>query len=195
MNLRRLFFTTIICFLSLALVAQTGAPAKTKKHKWAVYAGIGPNYYFNNLVVGKDLVKPFNYSFVFRFMWEPEHFLSLGIESGYNRLYTLKASSSSGQNAHIVNSAVPIQLVVSMKFLTNYYFNFSMGQSILFNNASATNGSVNATAWSFADLGVALGYRRKLNDRFSIGAETKFYYSTHLNDKNLAVIFMAGYRF
>ena len=195
MYLRSIFFVSLICLLSSGLAAQTTSPTKNKRLKWALYAGVGPNYYFNNLKVGKDLVKPFNYSFVARFMWEPEHFLSLGIETGYNRLYTLKASNSSGQNAHIINSAVPIQIVVSMKFLNDYYFNFSMGQSILFNKATATNGNFDATSFSFADLGAALGYRRAISERFVLSAEAKFYYSTHLDDKNIALIFMAGYRF
>ena len=64
-------------------------------------------------------------------MWEPEHVLSVGIESGYYRLYTLTGPDT--LHANIANSAIPIQLVISMKFLKSFYFNFSMGQSKLIN--------------------------------------------------------------
>jgi hypothetical protein len=175
-------------------MSQTITAQQAKKHPFSIYAGFGPNIYFNNLVVAKNHVNVFNYSFVGRFMWEPEHFLSLGLETGYNRLYTVSVSSATDGSAHIINTAIPIQIVVSMKFLQRCYFNFSMGQSILLNHAtSSNNGDFSATSWSFADIGAALGYRYHLNKRFSIGGEAKFFYSTHLNDKNLALVFMAGY--
>ncbi|HTQ66018.1 MAG TPA: hypothetical protein VMI12_14560 [Puia sp.] len=192
----RSYIIILICFFSVSATAQTSKAQKAKKHPFSFYAGFGPNIYFNNLVIAKNKVNEFNYSFVGRFMWEPEHFLSLGLETGYNRLYTVSVSSATEGNAHIINTAIPIQIVVSMKFLQRCYFNFSMGQSIILNHATSSNsGDFSATSWSFADIGAALGYRHHLKNRFSIGAETKFFYSTHLNDKNLALVFMAGYNF
>jgi len=196
MTFCKLSVAFLICFFSIDTIAQNANTLKQKKHRFAVYGGFGPNYYFNNLVIGKNQVNEFNYSFAGRFMWEPEHFLSLGIESGYYRLYTLKASSPTDGTAHIINSAVPIQVVISMRFLDNFYCNFSMGQTILFNHATSSNyGDFSATSWSFADIGAALGYRYYVSKRISVSAEAKFFYSTHLDDKNLALVFMAGYKF
>jgi hypothetical protein len=183
----------LICFMSLQGMAQMDKPS-VKKHHFSFYAGLGPNYYFNNLVTGKDYVNSFNYSFTGRFMWEPGHLLSLGIESGYYRLYTVKVSQPTSVN--ISNSAVPIQLVISMKFLKNWYFNFNMGQTLLLNNANASGyGDFNATAWSLADFAASIGYKYPLHGRFFLGAETKFFYSTGYSDSNLALLFMAGYNF
>ena len=169
--------------------------AKPGKHKFSFYGGVGPNYYINNLVLSKDLVRPFNYSFVGRFMWEPEHFLSLGLESGYYMLYQLTATQDQ-TTWHISNAAVPIQLVVSMKFLKSFYFNFSFGRSLLLNKVSTSNiGSFDATSFSLADFTETLGYKIKLKHRFSIGAEAKFYYASRLEDKNFALVFVGGYNF
>ena len=192
----RLYIIILITCFSVSATAQTSDAQKAKKHPFSLYLGFGPNVYFNNLVVAKNHVNVFNYSLVGRFMWEPEHFLSLGIETGYNRLYTVSVSSPTDGSAHIINTAIPIQIVVSIKFLQHFYGNFSMGQSILLNHATSSNsGDFSATAWSFADIGAALGYRYHLKNRFSIGGEAKFFYSTHLNDKNLALVFVAGYNF
>ncbi len=184
-----------VCFIGNAQEKST----PIKKHKFTLYAGVGPNFYFNNLVIAKDYVREFNYQFVTRFMWEPEHFLSLGFETGYNRLYSIKDNSAANNEVKINNALIPLQLVISMKFMQHFYGNFTMGQSILLNNASSsnngTNTKVNATTFSLGDFGIAVGYRKIISPRFYLGAELKGYYSSKLNDKNIGLVFMSGYRF
>lgn len=179
----------LLCLVSFQAAAQMDS---SRKHRFTIYGGVGPNYYFNNLVVAKNFVNEFNYSFVGRIMWEPEHRLSLGIESGYYRLYTLNFNGP--LHSKIVNSAVPIQLVIGMRIHKSFYANFSMGLSILTNDVT-TNfaGDYDAKAVSAADFTVTLGYKKMLNERFSLGAETKVFYSSHAVDGNIALAFVAGY--
>jgi hypothetical protein len=176
--------------------AQTSDSSPVKEHRWTVYAGVGPNYYFNNLQIGSKLVNEVNFNFVTRIMWEPEYFLSLGFETGYNRLYSLSGGSGTviGESS-IVNVAIPLQVVVSMKFFNNYYCNFNLGQAILLNKVTTANvGDFNATVLSLGDFGATIGYRKDINERFRLGAELKGYYSSKLDDKNISLVFMAGYR-
>ncbi|HTQ27520.1 MAG TPA: hypothetical protein VMI35_05300 [Puia sp.] len=175
-------------------MGQQGKPAKEKKHHFAFYAGVGPNYYFNNIVTFKQDVNSWNYSITGRFMWEPGSLLSVGLESGYYRLYTVNISQPS--TAHVSTSAIPIQLVVSMKFLKDWYVNFNMGQSVLLNKAHADGYSdVNATVVSLGDFAASVGYKYKFPSRFSVGAEAKAYLSTKDNDFNVALLVVAGYNF
>ena len=185
----------LVCFFSVDVHAQKDSTAAKPRRRWAVYAGIGPNVYFNNLELARNQVNVVNYSVVARIMWEPEHFLSLGLESGYYRLYTVKTPEAG--NVFISNSAIPIQIVVSMKFLKSFYFNGSLGQSILLNEAhSQSYGNFDARTVSLGDFTTTLGYRHPLmGDHFSIGAETKFFYSGRANDCSLALVFVGGYRF
>ena len=179
------------CFLCSYSWAQETEP---KKHPFAVYAGVGPNYYFNNLVKFKDEVNELQYSFVGRFMWEPEHLLSIGFETGYYRLYSVKANGPN--QTSVRNSAVPFQLVVGMKFLKSFYYNFSIGRSLLINDITTNaDGEFDATVFSLADFTNTIGYRKKLNDRFSLGSELKLYYASKATDMNLALAFVAGYSF
>src|SRR5579872_6997442 len=104
-----------LCLFSVNVMSQIEQPAYIPRHRFSVYAGVGPSYYFNNLQLAWDHVNVVNYSVLARFMWEPEHFLSLGLETGYYRLYTLKTDQP--DKVFISNSAIPIQIVVSMKFL------------------------------------------------------------------------------
>lgn len=185
----------MIC-ISSSTFSQSVDATKAKVHKFTVYAGFGPNYYFNNLVVAKSVVNELNYSFVGRIMWEPEYNLSLGIESGYNRLYTIDEEFRGAKGTiRIVNSAIPIQLVISMKFFENIYANFTMGQSILLNKVSTSDyGGYNASATSLGDFSGAIGYRKLLKERIYLGAEVKYFTSSKLQDKNISLVFMAGYR-
>jgi hypothetical protein len=171
--------------------AQSDQNKKNKLRHFTFYGGVGPNFYFNNLVLAKDQVNVLNYSVVGRIMWEPEYRLSLGLETGYNRLYTIHTSG-----VHIINGAVPIQFVISMKFLKSFYGNFSYGRSILINKVSSTTyGNLDATAVSLADVTLTVGYKRKLNERISLGSELKYYYASKANDNNLALVFICGYHF
>lgn len=201
--MRRMFKYSCCSFLlfvlSSSVIAQDLSLTKaTKKHKFTLYAGMGPTFYFNNLAISKDYVRELNLAFVTRFMWEPEHFLSLGFETGYNGLYSIKESSGN-KEVKISNAAIPLQLVISMKFLKQFYGNFTMGQSILLNKVTTTYNSVtnknNASNISLGDFGIGIGYRKSISERFYLGAELKGYYSAKLDDQNLGLIFMTGYRF
>jgi hypothetical protein len=192
----KFYLVILFCFFSLNLLAQKDNRGQVKKHMFSLYAGVGPNYYFNNLVIAKNYVQPWNYSLTARLMWEPEHFISLGIESGYCQLYTVKYAAPSLWPARITKIAVPVQLVVSMKFLKNYYADLSIGQSNLVDKFSSPYmGSFETSSWSLADFGITLGYKYPINNRVSVGAESKFFHSTKNKDSNLALVFMVAFNF
>jgi hypothetical protein len=188
-NKKNIFF--LIYALTVTVNAQTNSSATEKKHAFTIYGGLGPNIYFNNLVLAKDDVKEINYSFAARFMWEPEYLLSLGFETGYIRLYTVSPKEAPGVD--ISNYAIPLHIIVSMKFLKRFYFNFGSGQTILLNKVSSETETNNASSVSLGDFTGTLGYRKKFENRLSIGVETKFFFASKLDDKNMAFLFMVGY--
>ena len=165
-TLYKIFTAIFFCCFAFKGKAQTNDTKSTKAHHFTFYAGVGPNYYFNNLVLAKQKVNELNYSFVGRIMWEPKYNLSLGIESGYNRLYSVDADLPSPHGSvHIVNVAIPIRIVVTMKFFQNFYASFNMGQSILLNKVSSSeNGTFDASSVSLGDFGLDIGYKRLIND-------------------------------
>src|SRR4051812_40017259 len=82
----------ILCLVHAITWAQSPAESALRNHRNSVYIGAGPNIYFNNLVFLKNEVHELNYSFVGRYMWEPEHLLTIGFETGYYRLYRISLS-------------------------------------------------------------------------------------------------------
>jgi hypothetical protein len=185
------------CLITAASsMAQSEQAAQTKYRKFAVYAGAGPSYFFNNLVTAKDHVNSLGYAISARFMWEPQHsFVSLGFETGYNRLYTVNATQGN-TSAHISNTIIPLLFVVSMKFSPKIYADWSMGQGVLLNKAEATGftGNYNSTAVSLGDFSATIGYRFIQKERISYAAELKGYYSSGYANGTVAALFIVGYR-
>jgi len=202
MRIKTFIIVVSTCFIACHGMAQNGEGETAPYHKFAVYAGVGPSYFFNNVIIGKNQVNSFGYAFSARVMWEPEHsFLSLGIETGYFRLYTASGTlvdSSSGMqsNVHVSNSSIPIQFVISMKFTKQLYADWAMGQSITFNQVSASGITTNhnASTWSLADFTATVGYRFIKKTRISYAAELKGFYSSSYANSTIAIVFIVGYK-
>jgi hypothetical protein len=194
MRIHKLYLALLAFLITGHSLAQNGEDVIGKYRKFAIYAGVGPSYFFNNLVASKNDVNSFNYAFSARFMWEPQHsFLSLGFETGYYRLYTV---NSTEPKAHVSNSAIPLQFVVSMKFSKNFYADWAMGQSILPSKVSNTDSTYNfsSSTWSLSDFSATIGYRFVEKERISYSVELKGYYSSSYDNKTIALLFMVGYR-
>jgi len=194
MRIYKLLIALIFCFVTVRSIAQNGEGETGKYHKFSVYAGAGPSYFFNNLVILKDGVSSFKYEISARFMWEPRHsFVSLGFETGYYRLYSVKSTNPKGD---VTNSAVPLMFVASMKFSKKIYVNWSMGQSLNYNKISNTDSAYNfnSSYLSTADFAVTVGYRFVQKPTISYAAEVKGFYSSKYDNETIAILFIVGFR-
>ena len=195
MRIRNLMIVLCTSLIASHSLAQNDDGQYKKYRHFAIYAGVGPSYFFNNLTVFKNDVNTLGYEFSFRFMWEPRgSFLSLGFETGYYRIYSV--SSSQPINAHVTNSEVPLQFVVSMKFSKQFYASWSMGQSLQYNIVSAPDNpnNFNNHITSLADFTATVGYRFVQKERISYAAEFKGYYSSAYANGTIALVFIVGYR-
>ena len=156
--------------------------------------GGGPNFYFNNLEIFKDNLEPINYSLYSKLMWNTRYRLSFGIESGYIRLYRLNDFTTS-LNSNITMTAIPIHAAIEMKFSTNLYATFSFGPSFFRNNIVSTKGEQSSHTFSTADVSFGLGYRYTFKNHLFIGLESKYYYSSKSEDRNMALPVFVGIDF
>jgi len=197
MRIHKLIIAVFLGLMTGRSMAQNGEGETGKYHKFSVYAGAGPSYFINNLVILKDEVSNFKYAISARFMWEPQHsFVALGFETGYYRLYSVK-SRSPQPKADITNSSVPLMFVVSMKFSKKFYANWAMGQSVTFNNVSNTDSSqykFDAKTWSLSDFSATFGYRFAQKPKISYAVELKGYYSSGYENATIALLFIVGFK-
>ena len=174
--------------------AQNSGEAVTPYRKFSVYAGVGPSLFINNLVRSKNEVSAFQYAFSARFMWEPKHsFVSLGIETGYFKLYTVESASP---KAHVTNSSIPLMFDVSMRFGKNFSGTWGMGQSVTNSKVTNTDSAYNfnSSVWSLSDFTATLGYRFSEKKRLSYAAELKGFYSSKYQNATIALLFLVGFK-
>src|SRR5450631_86986 len=195
MRIHKLIIVISTCLIVNRSMAQAEQNPPVKYRHFAIYAGVGPSYFFNNLTIAKNYVNTFQYAISARFMWEPRNsFLSLGFETGYYRLYSVDLPQP--VNAKVVNSSIPLQFVVSMKFSKQLYANWSMGQSIQYNKVTAPDNpnNFNNHITSLADFSATVGYRFIQKERISYAAEFKGYYSSAYANGTIALLFIVGFR-
>jgi hypothetical protein len=187
---------SIIFFISIAVFPQS----QDTMYYLTAELGAGYSRYITTLD-NKDLNQN-GFSGTVRIMWHPEHLLSLGLETGYQYLYSLKSTYSvEGVGSSEVKASmicVPIMGIYSMKVfpktLPNLEFKFSSGVFLLFSSGEAFGDEIKSSQISIGFSGAAT-YLHPLNDLISIGGELKYYYVSKIQDADLSLQFVFSYKF
>jgi hypothetical protein len=185
----------------LLLIAFASFPQeKDQFYSLSAEAGAGYAYFLTDLD-NPDLNQG-GYSGTFRVMWHPEHLLSLGIETGYWRLYSLEGSISTAEygstTSEVSMISVPVMGVFSMKvfpeMLPDLEIKFLTGILLLTNNINAYGVEQNSSLMSIGFAGAAT-YLVPLNDIISLGGELKYHYISKIQDADLSLQVMFSYSF
>jgi len=138
------------------------------------------------------------FSGTIRLMWEPEHLLSIGLESGFVRLYNFNTQTSIGDgNTYTVKSelnAVPILSVFSMKIINNLKLSIGSGIFIITSKVDALDNPVNSEQLS---TGILIGgsYLFPVSPVISLGGEIKYYLINKIEDGGLNFQISLQYKF
>jgi hypothetical protein len=138
------------------------------------------------------------FSGTIRLMWEPEHLLSIGLESGYVRLYNSNTQTSIGNgNTFTLTSelnAVPILSVFSMKIINNLKLSIGSGIFIITSKVDSLNNPVSS---DLVSTGILIGgsYLYPVSSFISLGGEIKYYHINKIEDGGLNFQVSLQYRF
>jgi len=171
-------------FLSLYVPAQTNNPDYTLTTEF----GAGYSYYLTDMEYN-DLNKN-GFAGTLRFMWNPEHLLSVGLETGYYYLYSIRVED---MNTEFGNSkfsasmiAVPVYFVIKMKITDRIRILGGSGTYLLFNRGELFGDELKSSLISIG-LYTGLSYTHPLTKDFSIGGEIKYSYIAKIQDQTLSV--------
>jgi Outer membrane protein beta-barrel domain len=158
--------------------------------------GVGYSRYFTTM--DYDDLNQNGFSGTVRVMWNPEHLLSLGLESGYQYLYSLDVSDFSTEfgttNVKASMYTIPIFIVFSMKVLPNIKLSAGSGVYLLFNSGEAFGDELSSNQISIgAHMGISYTY--PINSSMAIGGELLYSYFSKLQDQTVAVQFVFAYDF
>lgn len=132
----------------------------------------------------------------FRVMWNPEHLLSIGLESGYQYLYSIEVNnvetefgtSSFSASMH----AIPIFIAIQMRLTSNIKLIGGTGMFLLSNSGTAFGDALESSQISIgAHAGVSYTY--PLSNLISIGGEFQYSYYSKIQDQNVAIQLLFTY--
>jgi hypothetical protein len=110
-------------------------------------------------------------------MWEPEHLLSAGIETGFYPMSNLKRDKVFTRygitNLNTSLTAYPIMLVFSMNIIDAFRLNGSLGGVILSSYMDSFGNEVRSNAWS-TSFGLGASYDIALNQNFNLQLESRW---------------------
>lgn len=178
----------VLSFLLFTALASFGQ--EQKPYNWSVGGGLGWFHYINTLDRGADLAKTNHVGYTFRFMWEPEHRLAIGLESGYYTVYSIERPQGTAKL-----SAIPLLVSFRIRVLPNFYLSGGPGMTIMYSDVTALGNTSNSSFLSMANLHLSAMYRKKISDRFDLGGEVKFLNFGKTEDYGYSIQVVGSYHF
>ena len=188
---------TIKILIAVIVISSVALPQlNDTTYSLSTEIGVGYSRYFTT--IDYDDLNQNGFSGTVRVMWNPEHLLSLGLESGYQYLYSLDVSDYSTEfgNTNVKASmyTIPIFIVFSMKVLPNIKLSAGSGVYLLFNSGEAFGDELSSNQISIgAHMGISYTY--PINSSMAIGGELLYSYFSKLQDQTVAIQFVFAYDF
>lgn len=137
-----------------------------------------------------------------RLMWHPEHLLSVGVETGYQKLYSIDPKIDIPEiGSYDVKAsmlATPIFLVFTMRAfpesIPHLNILFAPGIFILYNRGEAFNEEIKSSQISNGFTS-GISYLQPISDFISIGGEIKYSQIAKIQDSDITIQFMLSYKF
>ena len=183
-------FVILFPFKAISLKAQETGSAELKKageYSLVLYTGGGLSYYTPQPGVPENIetkTNLFGICSTFRLMWQPDHLLRVGIETGKIPFYsyTIRDNNYSGE---LKLSAIPVLLVWSMPITKKFNVFIGYGYYLLKSKLDYA-GKTNSSAWSIG-WNAAASYIHPVSENVGIAGELKWMESS--NAKNTVLIF------
>jgi len=158
--------------------------------------GVGYSRYFTTM--DYDDLNKNGFSGLVKVMWNPEHLLSIGLETGYQYLYSIDISNYDTEfgttEFKASMYAVPVFIVFAMKVAPNVKLTAGTGMHLLYNSGEIFGDKIQSNQISIgAHAGVAYTY--PINNSMSIGGELIYSYISKLQDQTVALQFIFAYDF
>jgi hypothetical protein len=159
------------------------------------YAGVGYARFLTDMDLPGLNQNGFNSKI--RLMWQPEHRLRVGLESGYHYLYHydsgIVTTDFGSTDAKSSLTAIPIFFVAAMEIMPQIEILGGIGPTILHTYFKSFGYETESKQMSTSYF-VAGRYEYPLNESVSIGGELNFYRINKIEDSTLSLQFVLGYR-
>jgi len=158
------------------------------------YAGIG----YARFITDMDYsgLNKNGFSGTLRIMWQPEHLLRVGLETGYYNLYTFTQdrieTEFGSTDVHSSLRALPVFISWAMQVSSNIEIFIGSGPTFLYTAFDSFGIEAKSTQISTSYI-VGGTYTRRITDKIKLGGELKYYRINKIEDGTLTLQFMFVY--
>ena len=174
MGRARYIITLLLLFLIFVAYPQQTDSLIRVESKYTMALGTGWSHYINSLEIPISGIKKDFIGMSLRFMWEPEHRLSLGFESGFYRIFKVSKNITPEINAESELYVIPLLFVARMRVVDHLYLSAAPGLAVMLSHMKGKNDDVRVTQFSLANFEATASYLYPLNGWISLGGELRF---------------------
>ncbi len=183
MSGKKTVLTLVLIFFTLVVFSQKKDSVKVRLNHYILTVGAGWTHYINNLDNGDKNIKQDFAGVCLKFFWEPEYRLSLGLETGYYKLFTVSGEVGADATAvEVSRSVVPLLLLVRMRIIDNVYLGTGMGLALINNKVSGGGEKIITKTTSLSNFEISGAYIYPLSKHWLVGGEAKAYHFANLSD-------------
>lgn len=189
--IRRIIISLIIIGVSPAAFAQ-----ETDDFYYLnTYAGAGYGFFLTDLETEGLSSNGFNG--YLRIMWQPEHLLRIGIETGFIQFYSMSQSNvntiAGDTDITAKLTGIPIIFVYSMEIIESLEISAGAGTYLLYSTADSHGNKVTSSEISIGHM-VSLTNLKEIQSNIKIGGEVKWNYVNKIRDGNLSTQLVLKYQ-
>ena len=175
-------FTIALVFCTSVVFAQPKDSVKVRLNHYTFTVGAGWTHYINNLEYGDKNIQNDFAGISGKFFWEPEYRLSLGLETGYYKLFKITGQINEDTAFQVDRVVVPLLLLVRMRIVGNFYLGAGMGIALITNKASGIGQTISTKTTSLSNFELSAAYIYPLSKHWLVGGEAKMFHYGNLND-------------
>lgn len=178
----RIILMMIFMFIVLPAFSQQNEHEIKRLSHFSFSVGTGWTHYINNLDYGAEKISQDFAGISSQFFWEPEYRLSLGMETGYYKLFEFNEELTYNITSEVDRTVIPIMLLFRMRIVDNFYISTGFGLAMVNNITLGESTKVLTKTWSLSNYQAVAAYIYPLNAHLRIGGEMKIFHFESLND-------------
>ena len=182
MDRKKIIFTLILAFFTLAVFSQQKDSVKVHLNHYTLTIGAGWTHYFNNLENWDNNIHKDFAGVSFKFFWEPEYRLSLGLESGYYELFKVTGQLPDNTSVEVKRTVVPLLLLARMRIVDNVYLGAGFGIALLTNKTAGGDQKIVTKTTSLSNFELSGAYIYPLSKHMLDGGEMKMFHFGSYSD-------------
>jgi hypothetical protein len=181
-------------FIGIAFSILFCENTEAQENHLKLMMGAGYGHYFNSLsTVGNENISNNNPASTAKLIWQTEHKLRLGLESGYYFVYSTTSSNIETLNTRL--SVIPMFLNVSMKVYKNFEVFFSTGYAAMLYKTESPGVLITDNNLSEYNISLGVLYNLPINKSFDLFTEIKYLYIGNTFDNHVSGLIGVSYKF